>query len=236
MKVAICDDNEGCIASIEKNLGRFGVKSINCDSYRSGEELLGEYKTKGTYDLVFLDVEMGGIDGIKVGERIREIDNNVVIVFVTSYPSYAPECFGSMPFRFLVKPIDEGKFDEMFCGAFKKISKRPKAYTFENNKEYFRLCSDDIIFCESKKHVISIKTVDGDFKINKPINELEKLFKDSFLCRVHRSFIVNLAYVQKISETEIKLRGADLAIPVGRSYKKQVKESYKKFIEGEIML
>ncbi len=78
--------------------------------------------------------------------------------------------------------------------------------------------------------------MDGDFKINKPINELEKLFKDSFLCRVHRSFIVNLAYVQKISEAEIKLRGADFAIPVGRSYKKQVKENYKKFIEGEIML
>ena len=236
MKVAICDDNEGCIASIEKNLGRFGVKSINCDSYRSGEELLGEYKTKGTYDLVFLDVEMGGIDGIKVGERIREIDNNVVIVFVTSYPSYAPECFGSMPFRFLVKPIDEGKFDEMFCGALKKISKRPRAYTFENNREYFRLHSDDIIFCESVIHGVNAKTMDGDFKINKPINELEKLFKDSFLCRVHRSFIVNLAYVQKISEAEIKLRGADFAIPVGRSYKKQVKENYKKFIEGELML
>ncbi len=111
MNVAICDDNLKDIVIIEKYLDRISKSKIECDVFQSGEELILAYKrNKARYDVVFLDMEMCQLNGIETANYLREIDEYMIIIFVTIHTEYMRESFKCAPFRFLVKPVE---FDEM---------------------------------------------------------------------------------------------------------------------------
>ena len=108
MNIAICDDNQQYINQTEEYFSKVGDKNINHDAFYSGEELVKAYENGfGDYDVIFLDMEMGGLTGIETANIIRKQDKHVIIVFVTSHTKYMQECFECSPFRFLIKPVAE---------------------------------------------------------------------------------------------------------------------------------
>lgn len=236
MKVAVCDDNAEYIKSIVENLNGLNDPNIECDTYCGSEELLAAYKSKGTYDLVFLDVEMGGINGIETGERIRNIDNHAVIVFVTSYMTYASKCYSSSPLWFLLKPIDGAEFEKMFSAVRKKLARQSKVIAFTYDKTHVRLFCEDIIYCESQDHNTWIYTKDERYRIGKKLSDLSSALDTDTMFRVHKSFVVNFSFIKTISGNEIKLYHCDRTIPISRTYKKEVTENYTKFIERDFCI
>lgn len=240
MNIAICDDEEGHINSLEKSLfkiaGGRGVK-IECDAYHSGEKLIAAYRHGAEkYDVIFMDMEMASLSGIETANAIRENDEYVIIVFVTSHTEYMRESFVCSPFRFLVKPVDESELETVFSDICKKLSKKKKVLTLTENKAIVRLKCEDIICCESRDHTVYIYTADGEYKIYKTLSDLYSELDGEFLFRVHSSFIVNFHYVKAIRGDEIELYRCGKKIPVSRSYKKAVLAQFTDFVERNLYI
>ena len=237
MKVAICDDNINYISIIENYINKFKKDAVECDAYTSGEDLVYSYRDKKErYDVIFLDMEMGQLNGIETANIIREIDEHVIIVFVTSHTEYMRESFKCSPFRFLVKPVDDEEFETVFYDICKKLSKIKMVFAFSENKTKVRLFCDDIICCESQGHWIWIYTKEQTYKLRKSMNELYEKLDKNMLYRVHKSFIVNFHYIKLIKENDIELYHFNKTVPISRSYRKMTLEDYTNFVERNLFV
>lgn len=235
MRIAICDDDMEYISIIENYINKFQETVVECDAYQSGESLVSAYKDSNErYDAIFLDMEMEQLNGIETANLIREIDEHVIIVFVTSHTEYVYESFKCSPFRFLVKPVESEEFKVVFFDICKKLSKQRKVFAFAENKTRVRLFCDDIIFCESQDHWIWIHAKERVYKICKSLSELHELLDKEMLYRVHKSFIINFHYIKSIKENEVELYHCDKRIPISRSYKKTVIKEYSNFVERNL--
>lgn len=237
MKIAICDDNKEYIEIIENYINKYKTVETQCYVYQDGQDLIDFYKNENCcerYDAVFLDMEMQPIDGIQTANVIRDCDEHVVIIFVTSHTKYMLESFKCLPFRYIVKPIKDEDFREAFFGMCKKVLRERKTFSFFENKNQIRLYCDDIIYFESRNHCVHIYTREKSYICNNSLNNIfDKLNRDMF-CRIHKSFIVNLHYIRRINATEVELYHIEDTIPISRSCKKETLEKYTKFIETEM--
>lgn len=238
MNIAICDDNSKHINTLENSLFEIGKAEnikVECDAYQSGEELTRVYQSStAAYDVIFLDMEMDGLNGIDTANLIRERDEYVIIVFVTSHTEYMKDSFKCSPFRFLVKPVHIDELKEVFSDILKKLSKKKKVLSFTENKALIRVYCEDIIYCESLDHWVYIHTTHGTHKICKSLSDLYGSLDDTLLFRVHSSFIVNFHYVKAIRNNFIELYHSDKDIPISRSYKKSVLFEYTNYIERNL--
>ena len=127
MKIAICDDDMNCINKIENYIEKIDRNNAECDAYQNGERLVQAFKTGAEqYDVIFLDMEMEKLNGIETANLIREVDEHVIIVFVTSHTEYMRESFKCAPFRFLVKPVDPAEFKTVFYDIGKSYPNRER--------------------------------------------------------------------------------------------------------------
>lgn len=234
MKIAICDDNNNYINIIEARIERLSNSKDECDTYESGETLVGAYKNNERYDVIFLDMEMSGMNGIETANKIREIDEHTIIIFITCHTEYMRESFKCSPFRFLIKPVEDSEFQEVYRDICKKMKKQRKTFTFTENKARVRLFSDDIIYFESYDHWIWIHTKDREYKIYKTLTDLYTALDKTMMCRVHKSFIINFKYIKTIKNNNIQLYHCNKLIPISRSYKKDVIDEYTNFIERNL--
>lgn len=238
MRIAICDDDKKYIDILEEYIERLKVKALDYDVYFSGEEIVKAYENKGErYDAVFLDMEMENIDGIEAANRIRKIDKQVIIVFVTSHSKYMQESFQCTPFRFLVKPLMFEEFEDVYNKVNIKFNEEPGVFIFQENKTKIRVPCPDIIFFESSGHRVLMHKKDGKtHKIRVGMTEITKLLdKDTFV-RVHRAFVVNMKYVYKIYDSKIILHEYEQEIPVGITYSNDLEYAFLNFKERKYLL
>lgn len=227
MRFAICDDERVHINELEEYFAQKEDLQIESEPFESGEALLDAYKQgQQSFDALFVDMEMGGMNGIETANAIRTIDERVIIVFVTSHEEYAIDCFQCSPLRFLKKPLQPEKMNEALQAIEQQLSKKCVVVHLNFGKEQYRLYEDDIIYLESHNHKIDIYTVDETYVVNKNLNEMEDTLSANVFARAHKAFLVNLRYVRKIKGNEIYLRQCEHTIPLGRVYKSAFMKSY----------
>ena len=227
MRFAICDDERVHINELEEYFAQKEDLQIESEPFESGEALLDAYKQgQQSFDALFVDMEMGGMNGIETANAIRTIDERVIIVFVTSHEEYAIDCFQCSPLRFLKKPLQPEKMNEALQAIEQQLSKKRVVVHLNFGKEQYRLYEDDIIYLESHNHKIDIYTVDETYVVNKNLNEMEDTLSANVFARAHKAFLVNLCYVRKIKGNEIYLRQCEHTIPLGRVYKSAFMKSY----------
>lgn len=227
MRFAICDDERVHINELEEYFAQKEDLQIESEPFESGEALLDAYKQgQQSFDALFVDMEMGGMNGIETANAIRAVDERVIIVFVTSHEEYAIDCFQCSPLRFLKKPLQPEKMNEALQAIEQQLSKKRVVVHLNFGKEQYRLYEDDIIYLESHNHKIDIYTVDETYVVNKNLNEMEDTLSANVFARAHKAFLVNLRYVRKIKGNEIYLRQCEHTIPLGRVYKSAFMKSY----------
>lgn len=238
MKIAICDDNMEYINTIENYIDQMKISKLEYDVYMSGEELLREYQQNDAdYDALFLDMEMGELDGIETANRIRKIDKHLIIVFVTSHKQYMQKSFECMPFRFLIKPVKFQDFKRTFGEVQTKLDDSPETFIFLENKKRTRLYCSDIVFFESNSHWIMIHTRDGKVhKTRKTMAELLEIVDNSTFVRVHRAFAVNLMHIHQIAEAEIIMHHCEKFIPLSKTFKKELSDGFLNYKERKYLL
>ena len=122
MKLCICDDDKATCEEIHNRITELYAMDTQAviTYFNSGEALAERYKAGETYDIIFLDIEMDKMDGLKVAELIRKSDKDAIIIFVSSHSHYVFETFRTEAFHFLLKPIQESEFRDVFNRALNK--------------------------------------------------------------------------------------------------------------------
>lgn len=219
VRFAICDDETMHAAQLAEML-RAVDDTTRCESYTSGETLVADIESGQSFDAIFLDMEMPGMDGIAAGNAIRALDERVILVFVTSHEQYAVESFQCEPLDYLVKPVDPDRLRTVLEKIQRKTHKKRTVLTFEEGGEYVRLYCDEIVYCESSRNYITIHTREAVHRIRMTSAELEAKLEPGRFARCHRSYIVNLEEVKTVDkEGYIHLQHLKDTIPIGDLFK-----------------
>jgi len=224
MKIAICDDEKNLCESLSALVKHH---SANCrvDLYESGNALL---ESKKDYDIYFLDIQMPGIDGMKTAAQIRETDKSrdSIIIFITALKEYMANAFDVKAFHYLVKPLDENKFKEVFSRAvsdYEKASKNAEKHILvKSGNAYCKIYVNKIAYVESQGKKVIIHS-DGDItEYYGKMAELENTLGDLFF-RSHRSFLVNMAYISRYNATNIWLKNGEEIFLAQKKFQEFVK-------------
>lgn len=201
INVAICDDDiniTGYIENMLRNNAKKNFIPIETDVFWQGKNLVKAVEDGEYFDIIFLDIEMGDGNGITVAQRIREIDRNVLIIYVTSHESYMRESFSVRPFQFLVKPVEERQMTDCFEAACAEISNADNYFRYSYQRLNYKIPLKDIFYFESRKRKVYIMTEKEIFEFYGKLNEIEEILKASkgaFL-RIHQSFLVNYKHIK----------------------------------------
>lgn len=206
MNIAVVDDEK----LILKQIGGLIEKQMpNCclDTYVTGDELLGAGKR---FDIVFLDIQMDGMDGIETAKRLRKRQDDIVLIFVTGNREYVFDALDLYAFHYLLKPVDENKFREVLERAAEEVGKKKEKRFLFLKKRNLTLDQADILYIESRAKKVEIHT-DG-FKdiieIYATMEELEGQLGEDFY-RCHRSYIVNMAHITEYDNGTITITNGD---------------------------
>ncbi len=197
LQIAICEDNPKDLATLQEIIEKSGVSSA-CQSFESGEDFLESYCAL-KYDLIFMDIYMKGLMGIETVEAIRDLDENVVIAFVTSSPDHTRESYKLGALKYLEKPVTEKDVLSALELALAKRLRRQTLTLAAAGGESVNVMLDTVAYFEQQQHVIEIHTISGVIRTSQGVkmDELEKRLLSPPFLRCHRSYIVNLDYVQR---------------------------------------
>ena len=196
MKIAVCDDDRLLTGEVDSQLQKIREKtgiSFETDIFFDGETLWKAIEQNGSYDVVYLDIEMKNMDGITVARKIRERDPYAILIFISSYDSYYEQLFEVEPLRFLHKPIDPEKFDEYFRVAYTKLTSLEDRLHFEFNKRLYQIPYRDIVYMESRRRVIHLFGRNGEeYRFYKKMKDLleEISHTGNMFIRVHNQKII----------------------------------------------
>ena len=235
IRIAICDD-EANIRSYLSSL--IGVQSCPCEivEYASAGDCLADHRE---IDLLFLDIELApsgsGLDGMALARKIREraTGTQPVIIFVTGYERYVFDAFDVGAFQYLLKPVDEEKFAQVFSRAVAQIGtakeKPGRVLTLQSANTSKTVPLDSIYYIESSNHKVELHLKDGEFACYAKIGDLELELQDQFF-RIHKGYLVNLSYVAGYSKTEVTLTNGERLLLSKYKYQDFVK-AYLHFLK-----
>ena len=238
MRIAYCDDEQVQLDYLAQLVAEWSNKSgVACDftGYLSAKELLFENPERIPFNLLILDIDMQGMDGMELARDIRKRDKSVPILFLTNRKEYVFEGYEVNALRYLLKPINEEKLTPILSGLVLEAAEE-KRYLIETiDGENRKIALQDILFVEAKGHYVHLHTIEGDFSYKKPISELEKEIlslekgtKASAFVSSHRSFLVNLAHIERVLRTDCLLDDGS-KVPISRNSYKAVNEAFISF-------
>ncbi|MDD2959474.1 MAG: LytTR family DNA-binding domain-containing protein [Lachnospiraceae bacterium] len=237
IKIAICDDDKRVVARLEDRLEEIGKENllmVSIDAFYNGESLEANYRLGERYDIVYLDIEMGMMDGITAAKMVREIDKYAIIIYISNHEEYLIQLFEVEPFRFLKKPIDFKLFDAYFMEAYKRILEPGAYFRYNFKKNSVKILYSNIVYFESDGRSIKIQQKDGNVdKFNGKLNVVEDIVGDSntpFL-RIHQSYLVNFHYIKKICFSKIELYDGEM-LCISEERQKTIRERYSQILKG----
>ena len=229
MNIAVCDDEENIRIYIKKLIEMQDADCLIME-FSSAGELLQFWQQEGReqIDILFLDISMDGTDGMEAAEQIRKWKEErgeavwgslPFLIFVTGYPEYMLKAFSVNAFQYLVKPIDEKEFEDVFTQAVRefryleaKKNMEPREILVRNGNVTRKVLADDIYYIESSNRKIIVFMKSEKIECYGKIGELGNELKDGFF-RIHKGYLVNMKYVERYSRTEVLMKnGSSLLI------------------------
>ena len=230
MRIAVCDDEELFRIEFKTILDKVLINAeYDIDTFSGGSSLYEAF-IKEPFDLVFLDIEMPGIDGITLAKRLRALSENVHIVFLTSHIEYALEGYEVNALRYLVKPVDINKLGEVLKYIQDKKNNSRQIMIKQEGEEIV-IDLSDVIYIESMDKNVRIVTSKKEYITRYNISDYEEELKNNGFFRIHRSYLISLSKVKKIVKNDVVMDG-DISLPVSRSNVKALKEALYSYVEG----
>lgn len=213
--IAICDDERYMLSLLEGKISAYMDKNkidYKIWKFERAEELLA---CPQTFDLVFLDIQMGQVNGMEAAKKLREKGNNCFLVFVSVLQEYALAAFEVEAANYLLKPVDDAKLSRTLDRIFQRIEIDEKQYLTVQQGHVLKIVKlSDILYCEVVKRKIHIHTKYGIIDYYCKMEDLEKVLPEPFF-KCHRSYLVNLQYVCKYQAGYAGLENGE-SVPVSR--------------------
>lgn len=207
IKVLICDDNPNITQQVYKLLKKFEQTSkIELDiTVNNSSEII--FKKDGKYDIAIIDIEMPGINGIKLSENLKLKNPNIIVMILTSFNNYLDDAMKIHVFRYLSKPIDINRFYNNLKDALGEYRLISKAITISIKDEVYLIKTKDILYIENQKRGSIIHTKNNSFAVDKkPKDVLQMIDQNNCFVYSHNSIIVNLQNVINFNKQEIVMR------------------------------
>lgn len=236
VNIAICDDEKLQIELLKKYVEawakKFNIK-VKIEAFYSAESFEFNWSMDKKYDILLLDIQMSGINGIELAHRIRKNDKLLNIIFITAISDYIGQGYDLDAINYLIKPIKEEKLYECLNKALDKITIEEKSVLIESDGEIIRLKQDDIIYIEAFSHYVDIVTTEYKYTIRKNIGLIEKELEENPFVRCHRSYIVGLKHIKKIGKDNLELDNGHM-VPVSRRQLANTSKAFIRYYKGDI--
>jgi len=237
MKIAICDDHNNICSQVEAFAAQacesVGVKH-NIDVYYCGEALCGKLTDGEVYDLIFLDIELNAINGVDVGNTIRDIHCNeyTQIAFISGKTEYAMQLFKLHPIDFLVKPLKYADIEQIVAKVLRINRINSGVFLFEYKRETHRVQINDIIYLESSKRKVNVVTHNGTFTFYGKLESVyESQLKNRNFLFIHKSYLVNYNHVKTFGYEHLYVSNGT-RLPISRARGAEIRDLQIKF-EGK---
>ena len=228
LSVAVCDDEViECCNMARKIKDILEEMKIPCiiRQFQSGRELLQAIES---FDIVFLDIMMQDTDGMKTAKMLRERENEKILIFVSSSREYVFEAYDVEAFQYLLKPVDDRKLKRVLQKAVLKTESRSQEYIIvSRERQRKKLFLDDIYYFEIRGRVVDAHGAEGIFTYYEQIGELESKLRDKGFFRCHKSYLLNLKYVDGYNRQEAILENGEAIVIAKRRYDEFCQEVFK---------
>ena len=217
-RFAICDDDQDYARYLEGLAAAWaqGARTaLEVERFPSAQAFLFRWEERRDFDVLLLDIEMDGMDGVELARAVRRENDDVQIVFVTGYTDYIAEGYEVSALHYLTKPVNEEKLLQVLTRAVGRLKRNEKALTLVLPDQTVRLPLPQVRYLEVVHNYVTVHA-GRDYSVKRPLSELEKELDGRFF-RVGRSYILNLAFVRRASRTEAELTtGERIPLPRGQ--------------------
>ena len=233
MNIAVIEDNiadSDAICSYLKAYFKENSFVGTIKSFSSGEDLLDAF-SPGCFDLLILDIYLPGMSGIDVARRIREIDRDCMLVFITISPDFAMDGFQVQAAGYVVKPITRQKMADAMHACRFLFERNSRAIELPVGVRNVRIPVADLIYVEVKNRDTIFHMKEGELKARMPLDAVEKSLGGTPFLRCNRSFIINMRHVDKMLRDDFLMCNGNL-IPIRKNNRNEIKIEMAKFIAG----
>lgn len=218
LQIAVCDDEKYFRDKIQELLIEyFTVHELEYSIclFLSGEDFLNQKENVVKYDIVFLDINMEKMDGIETARRIRAFHTETYLVFVTAFINYVLEGYKVNAVRYIMKDRLEAEIPEGMDAILKRMRQQQVSFSFLEGEK--KLYTDNILYVESRKHKSVFFYLESEivnYQIYKKLDQIEEQLSAYGFLRIHKSFLVNMKHIKKISNYSVRLDiGEQLPVP-----------------------
>ena len=220
LRIAVVEDDKTYAAQLKEYLVCYGTEKnqkISVALFPDGEDIVTDYSAE--FDIILMDVEMTFMDGMTTAERIREKDNEVVIIFITNMPQYAIQGYKVDALDYVLKPISYFAFSQRIDRALTRVKKKEATYiTVAQKGGKKKLNVDKICYVEVRDHDLIYHSTKGDIVTKSSMKEAEDTLGGTKFFRCNRCYLVNLEYVEDFRGNDVTV--ASDVIQVSRARKK----------------
>ena len=217
LKIAICDDDAAYRAYLFELVTAWAKKNrhfAEIRQYGQAGAFLFDYAQEKDFDILLLDVEMPGISGIELAKEVRRENAGVQIVFITGYYEYFSDGFDVSALHYLIKPVEAAKLCPVLDKAVGNLASRQRSVLVTTSEESVKVSLADILYVESDKVYVIVHTAKEAYRSRITLAKFCEQLDGTFF-KVHRSYMVGLKHVKKITRTEITMTNGDV-VPISR--------------------
>lgn len=230
IRAAIVEDDLHDREELKASLRRYEEEKkvkFAITEFQDGEDIVTDYSAE--YDIIFLDIEMAFLDGMKTAQKIRELDRDMVIIFITNMPQYAIQGYKVNALDYMLKPISWFSFAETLGRALSRVRTEEKEFITiavkggKKKLEVSRLC-----YVEVQDHLLIYHAVDGEYEAKGTIRDAEEQLDPKIFFRCNRCYLVNLEYVDTYLGSDVRVNGD--TIQVSRSRRKPFLDALNEYL------
>lgn len=229
LRIAVCEDTKSDQDLLIETISKCKIPAT-CTMFQSGEELLNAFSPQ-EYDLILSDIFMEGLDGVETITRIRELDEEIPVAFITTSTDYTLEGYRLSVLKYIEKPFKQKDIDDILKLANMERLTAPSLVLQKNRTEH-RIRFSHIVYIEQQRHLLNICMRDDTCQIfREKLSNILSQFEDTEFFQPHKSFLVNPAYVRSIdSNLRCLVMSHHDRVPIRRESMSETKQLLKNYL------
>ena len=235
LHIAVCDDEQAqaeLYASIARDWGAQSGQVVQVETFGSAESFLYAWGEDRSFDVLFLDIQMPGENGIVLARRLRLEDERLSIVFVTGLPQFMEQGYEVEALHYLVKPVRPERIFSCLDRAARRCEAQDRTVLIVCGTGNIRLHERELLYAEAFSHMVEVHTRQGAYETSMGIGTLSDRLDPAMFFRAHRSYLVNLRWVSRIGREELWLDNG-VRLPVSRRQYDALNRAFIAYHRGE---